>query len=206
MPRPHLLNEGLAVSIVALLSGCGDSGSSPTTTPTPLVPLACTVSGVVSVEPNPPTITFDEPEIAATWATTYSAGTYTTCPFHYSPNFSTFTIRNVTFTGNYYFRSLWNGCSSDHPEIWTGGVLQSSNSVLSLVFQNSSPTDVRFSLGVDGAFPDTRFDIVATAGDETAAVTAAVSLGRIRLSCTRGVGSIAITHTGPNWILDSLSF
>lgn len=113
----------------------------------------------------------------------------------------------MTFSGNYYFRNLWNGCETTHPEIWTGDVLQSSDSILTLGFQAASPSTIGFSLGVDGTFPDTRFDLLATGTDgDTATVTATVSLGRISVTCSKPVKNLRITHTGPNWILDSVAF
>ena len=208
----------LVVLSVLMLSACGGSPVAPTPPPssqpaeggsaaTP-VALSCTVSGVVSAEGSGPTVSFDEQEVVASWDSRYAEGTYATCPMMYSRTMSSFTVKGVSFNGNFSFRNLWNGCASNQPQIWEAGVLQSSDSVLNITVPSTpAPKSVRLSLGIDGSFPEARFDLTATTtSGETAMASAFTSLGRVNVTCNKQIASLRIVHNGPYWILDSLAY
>lgn len=84
--------------------------------------------------------------------------------------------------------------------------MQARDSNITIALQ-SRPTTLRMSLGVDGSFPDPRFDLLVTSDTgETTTTTFTASLGKVALSCTSPISSVRITHNGPSWVLDSIAY
>lgn len=180
----------------------------PSPTPQPGPQLTCTASSVTGAEPPAATtITFNESEIAATWTETYAEGSYAACPLRNSIDLMQFSVSGTSLSGRYGFRNLWRGCTSPSPTIIDGGVLQSKDTLTVAIQSSPKPTTLRASLGVDGGFPDTRFDLLVT--DETgatASTTFNTSLGRVALSCSSPIANVRISHNGPGWVIDSIAY
>jgi hypothetical protein len=200
---------------VWILSADGsNSPPPPPPPPTPAPPgqpgsLSCTASASSSEPAATTTIDFDEPEIEIRRTSVYSDGSYSACPLRSTPDvLQSFSLKGVSLQGRYQFRSLWNGCTSSNPSVWDGGVLQASDSNLTIgITTASKPTAVRFSLGVGGSAPSPRFDLTVTdSTGATATTTATTVLGRIAVSCNNPISSVRIGHDGAGWILDSLAF
>lgn len=213
--RPKRGLQGIVLVSALLGSACGGGGNesaspaAPTPAPAPQVQFSCTVSGVVQAEsPAATLVTFNEPEIATTWTETNSEGSYASCTLRHSRDLTQFSVKDVSLQGNYLFRNLWSGCTSSNASVWDGGVLQSRDSMVSIgVGSSPKPATIRFSVGVDGTFPDSRFELLVT--DDTGAITSttfSMSLGRVSLTCTKPVSVLRIIHNGPNWIIDSIAF
>ncbi len=177
----------------------------PSPTPPPTSGLSCTATSTTAPVPTP-LVTFSEPEIAATWNQTSAEGSYASCPLRYSGDLTQFSVNGVSWSGRFVHRSLWSGCTSPNPSIVDGGVMQARDSIVSVALQ-ARPTTLYMSLGVDGSFPDPRFELLVTSdAGETATTTFTSSLGRAALSCTSPISSVRITHNGPTWVLDSIGF
>jgi hypothetical protein len=170
--------------------------------------LSCTVQSVTNQESTATRITFDEPEIDVRRTRTVSDGSYATCPYRYSDDISQFSVKGVSLQGLYTFRGLWDGCTSSNPIVWEGGVLQNRESALTIgVNALPRPTELRFSLIVNGNFPNPRYDLTVTDATGVTASTYAVTIsGRVALSCSQPISSVRISHDGPSWVLDSLAF
>ena len=189
-----------------------DGGVTPPPPPAPTPPgqpLSCAASVVSGSESAAATmLTFDEPEIDARRTRIVSEGSYASCPYRYSEDISQFSVLGVSLQGRYQLRGLWNGCTSSNPSVWEGGVLQTKESVVTLgVSTLPRPTTIRFSLGIDGQYPSTRFDLrVTDSAGATATMDVSTLLGRVSLSCSNPIASVQIAHDGPAWILDSVAF
>ena len=174
--------------------------------------LSCGVHRPETPDPaNSTTIGFDEPEAAATWTNTYAGGSYANCPEHYSSYLSMVAIGGVTFRGTFMLRSnySWGSCSSPFPDIFAGGALQTVTSTLTIQ-PAKLPTTVRFSLVVDGTYPDPKFAVeLRTTRRESVTVNAATVASKVRLEvvCNKPIATLQLAHPGgPWWVMDNFTY
>lgn len=198
--------SGLVALVVAVFVSFGCPS------PVPVV-FSCAVAAG-GAEATSPTVSFDEPSIAAT--RTHVGGA---CPDSASDNVAAFgPVNGVAFTGGFFFDTSWLTCVTVDPTTYSGGVMRIHPDPFTLTFSTSPlPKQVRVTLGEDVHFPGATYTLLATAGAETFTLTATVPstdsfgspvavAGRINVTCTKPLNSLKFTYLGASFLLmmDSL--